>query len=80
MKYGTTRPNNLTYLPALQQYATIKQQGKGLMEKYLTAKQVADKLQVNRTTLWRWEKNGTLKPLKIGGVKRYSQDQIDKNK
>jgi predicted DNA-binding transcriptional regulator AlpA len=65
-------------LPTLQQYATIKQQGKGLMEKYLTAKQVADKLQVNRTTLWRWEKNGTLKPLKIGGVKRYSQDQIDK--
>jgi DNA-binding transcriptional MerR regulator len=48
------------------------------MEKYLTAKQVADKLQVNRTTLWRWEKNGTLMPLKIGGVKRYSQDQIDK--
>ncbi len=62
----------------MQQYATLKQQGKGLMEKYLTAKQVADKLQVNRTTLWRWEKNGTLKPLKIGGVKRYSQDQIDK--
>jgi len=67
-------------LPALQRYATIEQQGKGLMEKYLTAKQVADKLQVNRTTLWRWEKNGTLKPLKIGGVKRYSQDQIDKTK
>jgi len=67
-------------LPDLQQYATLKQQGKGLMEKYLTAKQVADKLQVNRTTLWRWEKNGTLKPLKIGGVKRYSQDQIDKTK
>jgi predicted DNA-binding transcriptional regulator AlpA len=50
------------------------------LEKYLTAKQMADKLQINRTTLWRWEKNGTLKPLKIGGVKRYSQDQIDKNK
>lgn len=62
----------------MQRYATLKQQGKGLMEKYLTAKQVADKLQVNRTTLWRWEKNGTLKPLKIGGVKRYSQDQIEK--
>jgi predicted DNA-binding transcriptional regulator AlpA len=50
------------------------------LEKYLTAKQMADKLQVNRTTLWRWEKNGTLKPLKIGGVKRYSQDQLDKDK
>ena len=78
MNTKATHRNNLTYLPALQRYATIKQQGKGLMEKYLTAKQVADKLQVNRTTLWRWEKNGTLKPLKIGGVKRYSQDQIDK--
>jgi DNA-binding transcriptional MerR regulator len=49
-----------------------------MSEKYLTAKQVADKLQVNRTTLWRWEKNGTLTPRKIGGVKRYSADQIDK--
>jgi len=50
------------------------------MDNYLTAKQVADKLQVNRTTLWRWEKNGTLKPLKIGGVKRYSAKQIDTKK
>jgi len=55
-----------------------KETGKANMENYLTAKQVADKLQVNRTTLWRWEKNGTLKPRKIGGVKRYSADQIDK--
>jgi DNA-binding transcriptional MerR regulator len=46
------------------------------MEKYLTARQMAEKLQVNRTTLWRWEKKGTLTPLKIGGVKRYSQDQL----
>jgi len=50
------------------------------MDNYLTAKQVADKLQVNRTTLWRWEKNGTLKPLKIGGVKRYTADQITNKK
>jgi predicted DNA-binding transcriptional regulator AlpA len=64
---ATLRNNNLT-----------TGQLRGKMEKYLTAKQMADKLQVNRTTLWRWEKNGTLKPLKIGGVKRYSQDQIDK--
>ena len=50
------------------------------MDKYLTAKQLSEQLQVNRTTLWRWEKNGTLKPLKIGGVKRYSADQIDTKK
>jgi DNA-binding transcriptional MerR regulator len=61
----------------MQQHATLKTQGES-MDKYLTAKQVADKLQVNRTTLWRWEKNGTLTPRKIGGVKRYSADQIDK--
>ena len=57
-----------------------KETGKANMDNYLTAKQVADKLQVNRTTLWRWEKNGTLKPLKIGGVKRYSAEQIDTKK
>jgi len=57
-----------------------KETGKANMDNYLTAKQVADKLQVNRTTLWRWEKNGTLKPLKIGGVKRYSAKQIDTKK
>jgi len=48
------------------------------MEKFLTTKQMAEKLQINRTTLWRWEKNGYLIPLKIGGVKRYSQDQLIK--
>lgn len=50
------------------------------MDKYLTTKQLAAQLQVNRTTLWRWEKQGRIKPIKAGGVKRYAPDTIQKLK
>lgn len=48
-----------------------------MTDKYLTTNQVAAHLQVSRTTLWRWEKNGTLKPVVVGGVKRYTEKQIN---
>ena len=48
------------------------------MDKYLTAKQLSDKLQVNRTTIWRWEKAGLVKSVKAGGVRRYPPDTIEK--
>lgn len=48
------------------------------MSNYLTTKQLADKLQVNRTTLWRWEKQGKIKSIKAGGVRRYPPDTIEK--
>jgi excisionase family DNA binding protein len=47
-------------------------------DKYLTAAQLAAKLQVNRTTIWRWEKQGTIKPIKIGKTKRFAPDTADK--
>lgn len=50
------------------------------MDKFLTASELAAKLQVNRTTVWRWEKQGLLKGTKIGKTKRFSQDQLDKYK
>lgn len=48
------------------------------MSKYLTEKQLAEQLQVNRTTLWRWEKQGKIKSVKAGRVKRYAPDTIEK--
>ena len=49
-----------------------------MTEKYLTAKQAAEKLQVSRRTLERWEKSGTLTPKRIGGIKRYKASDLDK--
>lgn len=48
------------------------------MDKYLTAKQVAEKLQVSERTLQRWAAKGVLQPKRIGGVKRYKSSDLDK--
>jgi excisionase family DNA binding protein len=50
------------------------------MEKYLTAKEAADKLRVSERTLIRWEKSGVLTPKRIGerGKKLYKASDLDK--
>jgi excisionase family DNA binding protein len=48
------------------------------MEKYLTAKQVAEKLQVSERTIRRWGQTGALTPKRIGGVKRYKASDLEK--
>ena len=57
---------------------TMSLRNEGPMEKYLTAKEAADKLRVSERTLIRWEKSGALKPKRIGGVKRYKASELDK--
>jgi len=47
-------------------------------EKYLTAKEAALKLGVVLSTLWRYNKNGNLKPIKIGGKRAYRMSDINK--
>lgn len=47
-------------------------------DKYLTASDLIKKLQVSRSTITRWEKNGTLKPIRVGGIKRYAPDTLEK--
>lgn len=47
-------------------------------EEYLTSNQVCEFLKINTTTLWRWEKKEYLKPIYIGGKKRYSRSAIEK--
>lgn len=45
-------------------------------EVYLTAKETADKLGVDLSTLWRWHKSGYLKKIKIGNAIRYRQSDV----
>ena len=40
-------------------------------EKYLKIAEVATMLQVDRSTLYRWEKDNYLKPVRVGGKPRY---------
>ncbi|MGE0021487.1 MAG: helix-turn-helix domain-containing protein [Draconibacterium sp.] len=47
-------------------------------ETYLTPKQVAEMLNVDLTTLWRWNKRNYLKPVEFGGSRRYRRTEINK--
>lgn len=44
----------------------------------LTPDQAADTLQISKVTLWRWEKQGYLVPVSIGGKKRYKSRDIQR--
>lgn len=43
---------------------------------YLSRKQVSEMLKVNLSTLNRWRKSGYLKPIEIGGKRRYHKSVI----
>ncbi len=45
-------------------------------ESYLGAQQVCDMLDVNMTTLWRWENKGYLVPAKVGGKRRFKYSEV----
>ena len=45
-------------------------------EKLLTASQVATILEVTKPTLWRWDKEGYLKKVMIGGKPRYKESEV----
>lgn len=48
-------------------------------EAYYTPEQVMEKLNVGRTTLWRWDtKNDYLHPVCVGGYRRYRKSDIDR--
>jgi excisionase family DNA binding protein len=46
------------------------------METYPTPKQVAEILQCDLTTLWRWAQKGYLKPIEVGGKRRYKMSEV----
>ena len=45
-------------------------------ETYPSAAKVAEILDVNKTTLWRWAKSGYLVPIEIGGKRRYRMSDV----
>lgn len=47
-------------------------------ETYITAFQASKRLGVDRTTLWRWDKENYLKAVKIGSKVRYKLSDIEK--
>lgn len=45
-------------------------------ESYLTAQETADKLGVDVSTLWRWDKTGYLRKIKVGNKIRYRESDV----
>ena len=45
-------------------------------ETYPSIGKVAEMLGVNKSTLWRWQKEGYLMPVEIGGKRRYKMSDI----
>jgi hypothetical protein len=45
-------------------------------ETYPTPKQVAEMLNVDLTTIWRWKRKGYLIPIEVGGKRRYKMSDI----
>lgn len=46
------------------------------LEKYLTAQETAEKLGVDVSTLWRWDKTGYLKKIKVGRKIQYRESDV----
>ncbi len=47
-------------------------------EKYLTSDEVGKLLNVSANTLWRWNRDGYLKSIKVGRTPMYRQSDIDR--
>lgn len=47
-------------------------------EQYLTRKQTAEMLDVDLSTLWRYDKQGYLCPVEIGGKRKYKLSDINR--
>lgn len=45
-------------------------------ESYPTPKQVSEMLNVDVSTLWRWNKKGYLKTIEFGGGRRYKMSEV----
>ena len=45
-------------------------------EKYLTTEETAQRLGCDISTLWRWDKSGYLKKIKIGNKVRYRESDV----
>ena len=46
-------------------------------ERYLTIKEVAEKLHVDPSTLWSWDKRGYLRKIEVGGKRLYRESDVE---
>lgn len=72
--------NSIDLKEAFLQWSEEKQQEKMQKheETYFTAQETADKLGVDTSTLWRWNKSGYLKKIKVGNAVRYRESDVVK--
>jgi excisionase family DNA binding protein len=49
-------------------------------EQYLSRKETAEMLNVTMTTLWRWQGEGYLQHIPVGGKRRYRLSEVQKIK
>ena len=56
----------------------VASRGQEKEEKYLSVDEVCEVLKVSSNTLWRWNKNGYLKPNKVGRKSVYLLSDIDR--
>ena len=47
-------------------------------ESYVSPKKTAEILDVNLSTLWRWQRRNYLIPIELGGKRKYRKSDIDK--
>lgn len=45
-------------------------------ESYLTREEVSKMLGVDKSTLWRWSKTDYLKPIEVGGKRKYRMSDV----
>jgi len=50
--------------------------GGDLMDNYYTPQQVAEKLQINIRTVYKWIREGKLKAIKVGDLWRISETEL----
>ncbi|MEI7527022.1 MAG: helix-turn-helix domain-containing protein [Mariniphaga sp.] len=46
------------------------------LESYLSPSQVSEMVNVDLSTLWRWQKKGYLVPIELGGKRKYRMSDI----
>jgi excisionase family DNA binding protein len=62
---------------AVEEILNHKKQSKQ-SDKLLTVEETAEIFKVSKVTLWRWQKDGTLMPIRIGGKTRYRESDIQR--
>lgn len=64
------------YIVRLTRQELEKQVNDAKSETYLSRGEVVEMLSVDKSTLWRWAKRDYLKPIEVGGKRRYRMSDV----